>query len=510
MSASIQVIIVGAGPVGLFLSCELALAGIAVLVLEKDLDPVSIWKKQPLGRRGLQPSSLEAFYRRDLLNAITPPTDERGLDFMRDIVSTYCGHFAGILLRRDHLDSSKYPYHLPGPAYAPLIMSLENLDTALSKRAIQLGVRIERGTEISAIKENAESVTVTISTGASFEADWLVGCDGGRSFTRKAAGIAFEGTGPEFVGYNVIAELDKPEVVKFGMHQTPNGLSVHPTKDNYSIIDFDLSFDRSKPVTREHFESVLQSHTKSDVKVLKLVAASTYTAACAQATQYRKGRVLLAGDAAHIHSPLGGQGLNAGIGDANNLAWKLAATVKGHAVEGLLDTYHDERFPVGFQVLEWTRAQVGAMRPDGCSKAVQRVIRGLADTTDGTTWLVGKIWGIETRYEFPGMETHDLVGRSAPDVTFKDGQRLGEKLQKVGHCFCLVDLEADDKVEALVKEIKTGDQVRYVAGQAETTFDLKCMIIRPDGFVCHVVKKEEDINLEAMRGALRQWVKVAA
>ena len=146
-----------------------------------------------------------------------------------------------------------------------------------------------------------------------------------------------------------------------------------------------------------------------------------------QATTYRKGRVLLAGDAAHVHSPLGGQGLNLGLGDAMNLGWKLAATIRGDAPEGLLDSYTAERHPVGARILDWTRAQVALMRPSS-PRALQAIVRDLIATRDGATYFAERVWGVSLRYDLG--EAHPLVGRSCPDFELADGTRLGALLRE--------------------------------------------------------------------------------
>ena len=156
--------------------------------------------------------------------------------------------------------------------------------------------------------------------------------------------------------------------------------------------------------------------------------ATSYTDRARQATTYRKGRVLLAGDAAHVHSPFGGQGMNTGFGDAMNLGWKLAATIKGWAPKELLDTYTAERHPIGEWVLNWTRAQVAIIRTDPHARAMATVIRDLIATKDGTNYFVEKISGVSMRYDLGGE--HPLTGRSAPDFELEDGTRLGDLLQR--------------------------------------------------------------------------------
>jgi len=176
-------------------------------------------------------------------------------------------------------------------------------------------------------------------------------------------------------------------------------------------------------------QAVLRRVSGTGVTVTALRQAATWTDRAFQATAYRRGRVLLAGDAAHIHSPLGGQGLNLGFGDAMNLGWKLAATIRGDAPAGLLDSYEAERHPVGAQVLDWSRAQVELMRPAPGPRALQAIIRDLVATGDGATYFAGRVWGVSLRYDLGGG--HPLVGRRMPDlrVIAADGeQRVFELL----------------------------------------------------------------------------------
>src|SRR3569832_469667 len=286
-----DVIIAGAGPVGLFLACELRLAKLSVLVLERAEEPASPLMRLPFGMRGLWGPSVEAFYRRGLLEAIA--SSGRSADGGRGQPAPGsmtgagqrrgpAGHIAGIQFEHANIDPSRWSYRLPGPADS------------------QLGVEME--------------------------------------------------------------QLERAQTGTFG------------------LADFDGgAFHRTQPITRAHVETVLRRVSGADVTVTALHLASTWTDRSKQATTYREGRVLLAGDAAHVHSPLGGQGLNLGLGDAMNLGWKLAVTIRGEAAEGLLDSYTTERHPIGARVLEWTRAQVASMRPDRSSRALQAVLRDLID-----------------------------------------------------------------------------------------------------------------------------------
>ncbi|PRX28231.1 FAD binding domain-containing protein [Paraburkholderia sp. BL18I3N2] len=208
--------------------------------------------------------------------------------------------------------------------------------------------------------------------------------------------------------------------------------------------------------------------------------------------------MLLAGDAAHIHSPLGGQGLNLGLGDAMNLAWKLAATTRGDAPVGLLDSYASERHPVGAQVLNWSRARVALMRPSRSSRALEAIIRDLIDTRDGATYFAGRVWGTALRYDFGS--NHPLVGRSAPDFALTDGPKLGELLTKGRGLF--LDFDARASLRALAS--RWSGQIKYVGSDVEDRLGLRAELVGPDGFVAWAGEASPD-HEEAPHAASR-WV----
>jgi hypothetical protein len=224
-------------------------------------------------------------------------------------------------------------------------------------------------------------------------------------------------------------------------------------------------------------EAVLRRVSGLDLRVTKLHAASTWTDRARQATRYRNGRVLLAGDAAHIHAPLGGQGLNLGLGDAMNLGWKLVATIRGIAPQALLDTYETERHPVGARVLDWSRAQVALMRPDPAARALREVVADLIGTDDGAACMAGRLWGLETRYDVG--DGHPLSGRSAPDFVFDDGSRLVEHMRD-GRAL-LLDFSGDMALRQMADGY--GATLRYLAVDARDRLGLAAMLIRPDGIV---------------------------
>ena len=478
-----DVIIAGAGPVGLFLACELRLAKLSVLVLEQQEDPHSPLKRLPFGRRGLWGPSIEAFYRRGLLEQIaSQPRDDRSQPRPGSMAPGAqlrgpAGHFAGIQFDYRNIDSSRWTYRLPGPADSQLGGEMEHLERVLAARALAIGVEIQRGHGVSGFEPSDDGVTVRAGE-QRVRARWLVGCDGGRSTVRKQAGFELVGTDPEFTGYSVEVEVADPEKLRLGRHYTPTGMYMQWQPGVIAMADFDGgAFHRSQPVTCEHVQAVLRRVSCTDVTLTALNVATTWTDRAQQATTYRKGRVLLAGDAAHVHSPLGGQGLNLGLGDAMNLGWKLAATIRGGAPDGLLDSYTAERHPVGARVLDWSRAQVALMRPNRHSRALEAILRDLIDTRDGATYFAERVWGVSLRYDLG--DQHPLVGRSCPDFELADGTRLGSLLRE-GHGL-LLDFGRPASLQAL--DGLWGDHVRYVAGDAKDRLGLSALLVRPDGFV---------------------------
>jgi 2-polyprenyl-6-methoxyphenol hydroxylase-like FAD-dependent oxidoreductase len=312
-----DVIIAGAGPVGLFLACELRLAKLSVLVLEQADDPRSPLKRLPFGMRGLWGPSVEAFYRRGLLERVAaygrrdeaaagqprpgsmaPGARQRGP----------AGHFAGIPFDYGNIDSSRWTYRLPGPADTQLATDMEQLERVLAAHALAVGVEIQRGRGVEGFEAADDGITVRAGE-QRVRARWLVGCDGGRSTVRKLGGFEFEGTEPELTGYSVQVDIADPEKLRLGRHHTPTGMYTQWQPGVIAMVDFDGgAFHRSQPVTCEHVQAVLRRVSGTDVTLRALHIATTWTDRAQQATTYRRGRVLLAGDAAHIHSPLGGQG----------------------------------------------------------------------------------------------------------------------------------------------------------------------------------------------------------
>jgi 2-polyprenyl-6-methoxyphenol hydroxylase-like FAD-dependent oxidoreductase len=477
-----DVIIAGAGPVGLFLACELRLSRLSVLVLERAAEASSPLKRLPFGMRGLWGPSVEALYRRGLLEqvAAAPRGDGRQPtpgSMTPGAQRGPAGHFAGIQFDYANIDSSRWTYRLAGPADTQLGVEMEHLERVLGGHALSLGVEIRRGRGVDGFDTSTDEVVVH-SGDERVRARYLVGCDGGRSTVRKHGGFEFVGTEPELTGYSVEVELAGSPGLPLGRHYTPTGMYTQWQPGVFGIADFDGgAFHRKEPLTLEHVQSVLRRVSCADVTLTALRVASTWTDRSKQATTYRKGRVLLAGDAAHVHSPLGGQGLNLGLGDAMNLGWKLAATIRGDAPDGLLDSYTVERHPIGARVLEWTRAQVALMRPDRGARALAGVVRDLIATRDGATYFAERVWGASLRYEL-GAE-HPLVGRSCPDFELEDGTTVGRRLREGAGL--LLDFGGRALLSAL--DGLWGDRVRYVASDAKERLGLGALLVRPDGFV---------------------------
>ena len=497
-----DVILSGGGPVGLFLACELALAKCSVLILEKAENPHSSLKQLPFGIRGLSAPTIEALYRRGLLKELE--VHKRLKDPHKTSAPVQGprrqgGHFAGIPFLDGNIDTSQWTYRLPSSTSTSLISELQELESVLSRRAEALGVVIKRGLALTGFEQNADGVTVQAGD-QSFQAKWLVGCDGSRSVVRKAGGFDFAGTEPEFTGYSVQLDLADPEKLSPGRNLTPTGMYFQSQPGYLVMVEFDGGAAHGpEPHTLEHVQETLRRVSNTSVTVNALHAATTWTDRARQATTYRNGRVLLAGDAAHIHAPLGGQGLNLGLGDAMNLGWKLAATIRGNAPAGLLDTYQTERRPLGEQVLDWSRAQVAIMKPDPASRALNAIVRDLMDTRDGATYMAGRVWGVHTHYDL-GSD-HPLAGHSVPNFEFEVGATIGDLMHE-GQGI-LLDLDRNASLETLASAYS--GRVKYISGVVKDRLGVSAMLIRPDGIVAWASDNDPDYN-ELQKAAARWFV----
>lgn len=499
-----DVIISGAGPAGLFLACELALAKCSVLILEKAEHPHSPLKQLPFGIRGLSAPTIEALYRRGLLKELE--VHKRLKDPHQNPVQgsrRQAGHFAGIPFHDGDIDTSQWRYRLPGSTATSLISEMQELEAVLARRAEALGVVVRRGLAITDLHQTAEGVTVQ-SGDRSFKGKWLVGCDGSRSVVRKAGGFEFAGTEPEFTGYSARVDIADPEKLSPGRNLTPTGIYFQSQPGYLVMLEFDggAFHNAEKPVTPEHVQEVLRRISNTDATISALHIATTWTDRARQATTYRNGRILLAGDAAHIHSPLGGQGLNLGLGDAMNLGWKLAATIQEKAPEGLLDSYHTERHPIGAQVLDWSRAQVAIMRPGPHARALHAIVSDLINTRDGATYIAGRVWGVLTHYNLAGG--HPLTGHSVPNFEFEDGASIGE-LMHDGRGI-LLDLDMNNSLKTLAS--KYGSRIKYISGSVKDRLAVSAVLIRPDGIIAWA--SDGDPDYSELQKAVARWFGVRA
>ncbi|WP_381564448.1 FAD-dependent monooxygenase [Streptomyces eurythermus] len=518
-----DVVVAGAGPVGLFLACELRLGGARVLVLERRTEvdetikagSVNIATAIALYRRGLLPELAAAWEAsRARLRAFggtngraPSRTGGRAPGGPSGLPPKVAGHFAGIMLDPDLLDDSDPAWADAGPAAdAGLVVPQAELERILGRWAGRLGVEVRRGVELTGFDAEAGGVTVRVHTDKahtgprSLRAGRLVGCDGGRSTVRKLAGFDFPGTAPEITGHQAVVRLAGAERLGTGWQTTDAGTYVHgPSPGRVLTVEFDgPPADRSAPVTAGELEASLRRVSGvPEVRVTEVVSATRFTDNARQVTDYRKGRVLLAGDAAHVHAPFGGQGLNLGIGDALNLGWKLAAVARGRSPESLLDTYTAERHPVGARVLDWTRAQIALMRPDRHARALRRVVTDLALTTAGTSYLATRISGLRQRYDLPG--DHPLTGVCAPDLRLADGTRLGERL-RTGRAL-LLDPAGDAGLRTRAEGY--GDRLDVVTAACPDRPGLRGLFVRPDGFVAWA---SDTAGGEGLPEALERWL----
>ncbi|MGH8917549.1 MAG: FAD-dependent monooxygenase, partial [Acidimicrobiales bacterium] len=319
----------------------------------------------------------------------------------------------------------------------------------------------------------------------------------GRSTVRKLARFDFPGTDPEITAYHGIADVVGMQDLGIGWHATDTGVYLNdPPRGRITTVAFDgAPADHDTPATAEDLQASIRYVTGADATVTGITSLTRFTDNTRQATTYRQGRVLLAGDAAHVHPPFGGQGLNLSVGDAMNLGWKLAATVRGTAPDGLLDTYTAERHPLGAWVLDWTRAQIALMRPDPYARALREVVDDLARTVDGATYFAKKISGVGQRYELPG--DHRLIGASAPDYELADGSRLADHLHD-GRALLL-------DPSGTLRDAGYRDRMRTITLAPLDKNAPAALFVRPDGYVAWAGEPDRD----ALDEALKTWLGAA-
>ena len=502
-----EVAIVGAGPVGLLLACELGLAGVPTVVLERSTDSNVPTRMAGLGGRGLNVASMEAFYRRGLMEELRNSaamwfgpleTNGKGSEPSTPPTPRFAGHFAGITLNGALIDYNDPEFQRAGVAAAGCMIDLVSLERLLARRADDLGVVVQRGVEVTSFQQADDAVS-TETTSGTFRTSWLVGCDGGRSMVRKLAGFSFPGTPPEITAYSAMVQINDPSKLVAGWNRTPAGLYVYgPGPNRVLVVEFTgPPVDRDAPVTPEELQASLRHVSGTDVTISGVLAATRFTDNARQAVNYRMGRVLLAGDAAHVHSPFGGQGMNLGLGDAFNLGWKLASVIKGWTGDDLLDTYTAERHPIGVWALEWTRAQIALMRPEPHARAMGEITKALIDTRAGATYFAKRIAGVWQRYDLGSGDT--LTGGSAPDLAFNDGTRLSSYLQPGRAVLFSFENQLGPGVE---------EQERYRLVRAEC-LDLPpvpALFVRPDGFTAWA----GNAGKQGLDAAFSKWLGIDA
>ena len=488
-----SVVIAGGGPTGLMLAGELALAGVDVVIVERRPN------QELSGARalGIMSRTIEVF-------------DQRGIAG-RFLSAGKIAQVTGFAVTR--LDISDFPTrHNYG-----LALRQKYIERILADWVAELGVPILYGHEVTGFVQDDGGVDVALADGEWLRAQYLVGCDGGRSVIRKTAGIDFPGWDP--TTSNILAEVEMTEKPPYGVHRSAAGTYAFG-REEYEVINGEIVYKEVGPigvmVTEPNPNSTAEP-TLDDLKTLLIAACGTdygvhsptwisrFTDTTRQAATYRSGRVLLAGDAAHIHSPIGGQGLSTGVQDAVNLGWKLAQVIKGTSPDSLLDTYHAERHPVGARVLKATMAQVALHREDARSVAAREIVGDLLKMEEPRKHIAGMMSGLDIRYDLG--EGHPLLGRRMPDldvVTASGPRRVYSFLHKAQPV--LLNFGAPGAIDMAAWP----ERVQYVDATYPGKWELPVLgevaapaavLVRPDGYVAWVGVGTAD----GLRAALTTW-----
>ncbi|WP_330270477.1 rifampin monooxygenase [Lentzea sp. NBC_00516] len=468
----IDVIIAGGGPTGMMLAGELRLHGVSVLVLERDPEPTKVVRALGLHARSIEILDQRGIADRFLTAGTTHPL---------------AGFFAGIDKPAPERLNTKYPVVLGLPQ--------PDIERLLAEHAVETGAEVRRGSTVTAFAQDDEGVTVELADGTSLRARYLVGCDGGRSTVRKLAGIDFPGEPSR-----VETLLGEMEIGVPWEEAMPLMLEVRKTQKRFGVGPIGgtatyrvvvpaegVNEDRAVLPTLDDFKEQLVKVAGTDFGVHSPRWLSRFGDATRQAERYRAGRVFLAGDAAHIHPPTGGQGLNLGVQDAFNLGWKLAAAVHGRASDGLLDTYEAERHPVADEVLNNTRAQIELMKVEPGPQSVRRLFTELVQFEEVNRYLIEKIIAVSVRYDL-GSE-NDLVGRRIGDLSLKRGGLYDQMHAGRG---ILLDQAGTLSVGGWA------DRVDHVVDVSED-LDAPAVLVRPDGHVAWAGEDQEALEVELAR-----------
>jgi 2-polyprenyl-6-methoxyphenol hydroxylase-like FAD-dependent oxidoreductase len=468
------VVIAGGGPTGLMLAGELALGGVDVSIVERRAS-----QELPGSRAGgLHSRTIEVL-------------DQRGIAdrFLSEGQVAQVAAFAGV-----PLDISDFPTrHNYG-----LGLWQNHIERILAGWVGELPVKFYRGREVTGFAQDDTGVDVHVSDGQRLRAQYFVGCDGGRSLIRKAAGIEFPGWDASTSA--LLAQVEMTEEPELGIRRTPSGMHALG-KVEYEIKDGEVVYKpggtvgvmlteshvgTSEPTLRDLSEGLIAVYG-TDYGIHSPTWITRFTDMTRQAAEYRKGRVLLAGDAAHVHSPVGGQGLNTGVQDAVNLGWKLAQVVKGISPESLLDTYHAERHPVAARVLRNTMAQVALMRADDRIEALRDTVSELLSMDEPRKRFAAMMSGLDIHYDLG--EGHPLLGRRMPDldlVTADGPLRVFTLLHEARPVLLNLDEPGGFDITPWA------DRVQLIDAQYVGTWELPALgaitaptavLIRPDGYV---------------------------
>jgi len=477
------VVIAGGGPTGLMLAAELALAKVDVVVVEQRAEQALAGSRAG----GLHARTIEVL-------------DQRGVA-ERFLERGQVTQAIGSLGPQIPLDLARVPTRHP---YVLALWQV-HIERILADWVGELSVPIHRGAQVTGFAEDDAGVDVVLSDGRTLRASYLVGCDGGRSRIRKHAGIDFPGW--EASTSFLIAEVEMSEEPAWGVRRDEKGtygLGQHEDGKQVRVVLRDEHVTQNDEPTVGELREALVALYGTDFGLRGATFLSRFTDASRQAAAYRAGRVLLAGDAAHVHSPVGGQGLNTGVQDAANLGWKLAQVIHGTSPESLLDTYQAERHPVGARVLRTTMALTALGRGDARSEALREILSELF--LDGSRERAAALLsGLDVRYDLG--DGHPLLGRRMPDldlVTEGGSLRVFTLLHDARPV--LIDLGAP----AALDVGPWADRVRRVAARYEGAWELPVLgavsapaavLVRPDGYVAWV----GDGTDRGLRDALTRW-----